>query len=197
MDLIELRDRTMRELQKYSRRVSVDDVDDALNTVQRVYIQPEAKHLFTAPDYMTTGEEQVPLSDITNEPVYRLHHVMDVSRRHPGHEVPLLDVAYPEYPGVGLSGDVLIFRGIGFGRMLSLTFERALARLGTGPDEVLVPEIDPSWHDLYWRGAAKELAPGNEALELAFHEKMQLYRRERKKAIGGDLSFVVHRRIGD
>lgn len=196
MDLIELRERTSKMAARYGmRQIPVDDIDDALRNVGRIYIQPAAKKRFDA-HYRTAGEERVPLSDVTNEPVYRLSEARDITDHESGYYIPLLDQAARHLGGVGISGDDMLLFGIAFGRLLRLTFERKLTPLGDGPGQTTIPEIEIGWHELYVLGAVADLTKHPDADEQ-FQSLLKRFEVERQREILGPAGFVVRRRLGD
>lgn len=165
MELTEIRDAVMER----TGIVNPYTIDDAINAVQTAYIQPIERQFKTASHKVE--DSTATLSDVADD-IYRIDRVVKGKEK-----VPLLNPndQSDEY-GVRQEGDTLHFQSIKKGSNLEFHYEKKLKRLGSGPDEVTVPEIDEGWHMLYWMGAVAML--DSEFFQV-FEERLERYRQER------------------
>ncbi len=122
------------------------------------------------------AEERLPLSDLAAD-IYEIDYIRDITRGLPGLDVSLLE-PYDNfrYQGVQLYNGVLKFRNIDARSVLRFYYYQRLSRLGSGPGEVDVPEIDARWHDLYWKGA---IAQFDETKYPLFMNRLSAFELER------------------
>lgn len=172
MDLTELRNRVMVECRQLPVQPSVDDVDDALNLVQREYLQPEAKlecvtSTTTQQDY---EPEHIAISDL-----YQLRYVRDETDPRMPIVVDVLAAHDTLGRGVRYWSDVWVIQHMPRGRKLVFYYHKLLRDLGAGG--VLTPDLPERWHDLLWLGAAATL--GVAARQGQFLDRLEAFKTER------------------
>lgn len=175
MDLTQLRERTLRGVANAQILVTLEDVDDALNMVQRQFIQPEARMEATAL-YVTQELDNVEYVQITD--LYELRFIKDETEAQPGTDVAILN-SYDSYrAGVRRFADTFYLQRMGPNRKFRFFYYQILPDLGvTSP----YPVIDERWHDLYWMGAVAHLDPTNPTMMGIFRDRLIEYRNERRR----------------
>lgn len=189
MDLTDLRQRVIRETRILPNPPSVEDIDDALNMVQRTYIQPIAKQECTS-TYTTTETDDLEFVKITD--MYQLRFVQDETAGTPGFPVTILNQDETQgnegdrYQGLRIHADTIYIQNYDAGIKLKFYYYSRLKDLGTGGTETTVPEIHEQWHDLYWLGAASWYYPQNQMLLNTFYQRLDAFREDRLKRGRGD-----------
>lgn len=188
MDLTNLRQRVIRETRLLPTPPSVEDIDDAINMVQRTYIQPLAKVEMTKA-YTTTSDDE---ETYTITDMYQVRFVKDETGGTPGTPVTILNQDETEgnegdrYQGVRLYGDAFTIHQYDRGTRLKFYYHRRLSDLGTGAGDTTEPQINEQWHDLYWLGAASWFYPQNQMLLNSFYQRLEAFRADRLKRGRGD-----------
>lgn len=189
MDLTDLRQRVIRETRVLPMLPSIEDIDDALNMVQRTYIQPIAKVECTS-TYTTTESDHLEFVKITD--MYQLRFVQDETAGTPGFSVTILNqdetsgMEGDRSQGIRLHSDTFYIQNYDAGTKFKFYYYSRLKDLGTGTAETTVPEINEQWHDLYWLGAASWLYPQNQMLLNSFYQRLDAFRADRLKRGRGD-----------
>jgi len=183
VELVELRNRVFRELRTQHPKLLPEEIDDALNATQQVYIQPVARERAKATHTISSAEhqaKQLALGDVMID-LYELDFVKDETHGLPGTTVSVLSPSDAQHAGIRIIGDTLYLFGQSAGNVLAFYYFRKLKDLGTATEQVTVPEIDERWHDLYWLGAVVDLVAGHARTEQ-FFTRLAEFRAERQRA---------------
>jgi len=176
MTLSELRQRVVNRLRGMDVAHSAEAIDDAINMVQRIHIQPVSQVRKTA-EYTTTEEDETISFDDLADDVYDIVFVLDKTKSDRGSPVPLLNEDNLYATGVRSVDDQLHLQGIAKNKTLEFHYDKRLTQLGEEPGRVSEPEIPETWHDLYWMGAVSQFI---DALERRFRDALREFTRERE-----------------
>lgn len=187
MDLTELRQRVLRETRTLPDPPTTEDVDDALNLVQRTYLQPIARLRATS-TYTTTSEalEIIPVATVAPD-IYELRTVKDETGEKFATDVPMLAEDDVDHFGIRRYGDTFYLQRMAPGRKLRCYYFQLLPELG---GTVQTPALPATFHDVYWLGAASYLNPANRMLAQTFRDRLDSFRTARMKQQRADRQRV-------
>lgn len=187
MDLTELRQRVLRETRTLPDPPTTEDVDDALNLVQRTYLQSIAR-LRASATYTTVieGLDTVPVATVASD-IYELRTVKDETNDKFATDVPILAEDDVDHFGIRRYGDTFYLQRMAPGRTLRWYYFQLLRALG---GTVQTPDLPESFHDVYWLGAASYLNPGNNMLAQTFRDQLDNFRTARMRQQRADRQKV-------
>lgn len=181
MELIEIRNRVIKELKKRKLDYDIDDIDDAVNTVNRQHIQPVAL-LGKQVEYTTTEDnEEIAISTLGTD-IYKIDFVRDVSYYEPGSRIEVINTEDTLLERcIRRTENTLYLYNIDAGTKLNFYCHQKLKKIGPGEGETLTPEINEAWHDLYWLGA---LAEFDISILPVFMQRLSVFTSDRREKTG-------------
>lgn len=187
MDLVEIRNKVMKELKKRKLDYDVDEIDDAINTINGQHIQPAALISKQIPYTTAEDNEVIVISDLADD-IDSIDFVRDTSYFEPGDRIEVINAEDTMLERcIRKTENTLYLYNIDAGTKLNFYCYQKLKKIGPGEGETLTPEISEIWHDLYWLGALSEF---DVSILPVFMQRLSAFASDRKGKVGQGYMMV-------